>query len=74
MRVVRVADRMVRVPGASEDVAAKAVTLRLRVFEKLIGAEESFSHTFTAVAVDGEWSWILTPSQYQRYDTHSCGG
>jgi hypothetical protein len=73
VRVVRVVDRMVRVPGASEDVAAKAVTLHLRVFEKLIGAEESFSHTFTAVPVGGEWSWILTPSQYERYSTHSCG-
>lgn len=73
MRVVRVADRMVRVPGTSTDVAAKAVTLRLRVFEKLIGAEESFSHTFTAVPVDAHWSWILTPSQYERYSTDSCG-
>ena len=73
IRVVRVVDRMVHVPGTSEDVAAKAVTLRLRVFEKVIGAEESFSHTFTAVPVDAEWSWILTPSQYERYSSDSCG-
>jgi hypothetical protein len=73
IRVVRVVDRMVHVPGTLDDVAAKAVTLRLRVFEKLIGAEESFSHTFTAVPVGAQWSWILTPSQYERYSTDSCG-
>ena len=73
IRVLQVADRMVRVPGESEDVAAKAVTLRLRVFETAVGLEENFSHTFTAVPVGDEWSWILTPSQYQRYRTHSCG-
>jgi hypothetical protein len=73
MRVVRVSDRTVHVPGDTEDVAAKAVTLRLRVFETSIGTEEAFSHTFTAVPVDDEWTWILTPSQYQRYRTHSCG-
>jgi hypothetical protein len=72
LRVVRVVDRMVHVPGTSEDVAAKAVTLRLRVFQKLIGAEESFSHTFTAVPVGAQWSWILTPSQYERYSSDSC--
>jgi hypothetical protein len=73
LRVLRVSDRMVHVPGASEDVAAKAVTLRLRVLESAVGLEEAFSHTFTAVPVGSEWSWILTPSQYRRYKTHSCG-
>jgi hypothetical protein len=72
LRVVRVADRMVRVPGSSDDVAAKAVTLRLRVFETSIGTEEAFSHTFTAVPVGTEWRWILTPSQYDRYSNDSC--
>ena len=73
IHVVRVVDRTVHVPGTSEDVAAKAVTLRLRVLEKRIGAEQSFSHTFTAVPVGAEWSWILTPSQYDRYRSDSCG-
>jgi hypothetical protein len=72
LRVVRVVDRMVHVPGISDDVAAKAVTLRLRVFATSAGTEEAFSHTFTAVPVDAQWRWILTPSQYDRYSNDTC--
>ena len=72
IRVVRVVDRVIHVPGDEQDVAAKSVTLRLRVFEKAVGLEEAFSHTFTAVAVGRNWSWILTPGQYDRYNSDSC--
>lgn len=72
LRVVRVVDRMVHVPGAADDVAAKAVTLRLRVFERSVGMEEAFSHTFTAIPVGAHWRWILTSSQYERYNSDSC--
>jgi hypothetical protein len=72
LRVVRVVDRTMKVPGTSERVAAKSVTLLLRIVDASIGPT-AFSHTFTAVPVGAEWSWILTPSKYELYRTDACG-
>lgn len=71
--VLRVADRSVRIPGQSERVAAKAVTLRVRIENTALQTRDAFRHTFNAVQVGSHWAWILTPSRYELYRTDACG-
>jgi len=72
IRVVRVADRSFRVPGAQENVAAKAVTLRIALRNQL-GGNERFNHTFNVVADGSAWTWVLTPGRYALYRDDACG-
>ena len=71
--VLRVADRSVRIPGESERVDAKAVTLRVRIENTALQTSDAFRHTFNAVPVGSHWAWILTPSRYELYRTDACG-
>lgn len=72
IRVVRVADRSFRVPGATESVSAKAVTLRIAL-RNGFGANEKFDHTFNVVADGAAWTWVLTPNRYALYRDDACG-
>ena len=69
--VVRVADRLLRIPGEPQRVPVKAVTLRITLVNTL-GTKSAFSHTFNAVPAGSQWAWILTPSRYQLYRTDGC--
>jgi hypothetical protein len=71
--VLRVADRSVRIPGESERVDAKAVTLRVHIVNTAQRTRDAFRHTFNAVPVGSHWAWILTPSRYELYRTDACG-
>ena len=71
--VVRVQDRSIRVPGASETVSGKAVTLRIKVVSKTFKTPETLNHTFNAVADGSRWTWILTPHRYAIYRDDACG-
>jgi hypothetical protein len=70
--VVRVADRLLRIPGASQSVTAKAVTLRIEVESAALGTSETFKHTFNAVPDGSDWTWVLTPSRYALYRDDAC--
>lgn len=72
IEVLKVVDRVLRIPGASEKVSAKAVTLRIAI-ESGAGTSNSFKHTFNAVPNGSHWSWVLTPSRYQLYRDDACG-
>ena len=48
INVVRVADRLLRIPGEPQRVPVKAVTLRITLADTL-GTKSAFSHTFNAV-------------------------
>ena len=69
--VVRVADRLLRIPGEPQRVPVKAVTLRITLVDTL-GTKNAFSHTFNAVPAGSQWAWILTPSRYELYRTDGC--
>jgi hypothetical protein len=73
VKVVRVRDRDLRIPGAVRTVPVKAVTLRLEVTDKTLGTQNAFSHTFNAVPEGSRWAWILTPSRYELYRDDACG-
>jgi hypothetical protein len=70
--VLGIRDRKLHVPGDRGRVDAKAVTVRISL-QNSIGANETFRHTFNAVAVDSQWTWILTPSRYALYRDDGCG-
>jgi hypothetical protein len=70
--VVRVADRLLRIPGASQSVTAKAITLRIEIVSPALGTSETFKQTFNAVPEGSDWTWILTPSRYALYRDDAC--
>ncbi len=70
--VLRVAQRLRRIPGASERVPVTSVTLRLRIANPALETEGALTHTFNAVAVGSRWTWILTPSRYALYRADAC--
>jgi hypothetical protein len=72
VEVIRVANRLMRIPGASRSVRAKAVTLRLTVEDVALRATETFKVTFNAVAEGSAWTWILTPTRYALYRDDAC--
>jgi hypothetical protein len=71
--VLRVTERELRIPGESQRVAAKAVTLRIKIENEALRTKNTFRHTFNAVAYGSQWSWILTPRRYQLYRSDACG-
>lgn len=72
IEVVRVANRLLRIPGASRSVRAKAVTLRLTVENVAVREKETFEVTFNAVPEGSVWTWILTPARYALYRDDAC--
>jgi hypothetical protein len=65
-------DEPVRIPGQPKDVPSKAVTLRLSVGSPLLKKPVKYTRTVHAVAVNGEWRWILPPEDYRAYKAHRC--
>jgi hypothetical protein len=71
IEVVKALNERIVVAGAGGDlVDSKAVTFRLQLFES---TGETFSLvTAHAVAVDGQWRWILRPSRFEVYRSGAC--
>jgi hypothetical protein len=72
IKALRVADEQVVVAGGDNvPVASKAVTFRWTVSAP---AKEpsSTTHTVHAVAVNGRWTWIMSPKRFRLYDTKVC--
>ena len=72
-RVVKVVERLRRIPGEDEARPVTLVTLRLVIVNPALHAEGGFTHTFTAVADGSRWTWILTPARYRLYRDDACG-
>jgi hypothetical protein len=71
--VLRVVERIRRIPGENEPKPVTLVKLRLRISNAGLHAEGDFTHTFTAVADRDRWTWILTPARYRLYRDDACG-
>lgn len=71
--VLRVTNKLLRIPGESARAPVTSVTLRLRIASPSVGTEDVFAHTFNAVAVGARWTWILTPGRYELYRSDACG-
>jgi hypothetical protein len=72
IRVVAAKDERITVPGDAGMVDSKAVTFRLKLSEPVLKESVIVTKTVHAVAVDGNWRWILTPERFGIYRTKSC--
>jgi hypothetical protein len=65
-------DEPVRIPGQPKDVPSRAVTMRLTISGGDLAKPQTLTQTAHAVAVDGQWRWILKPADYRAYKGHRC--
>jgi hypothetical protein len=72
IRLVRAKDEQITVPGDHGLVPSKAVTFRLKLSEPVLDESVIVTQTVHAVAVDGEWRWILSPKRFGTYRSRSC--
>jgi hypothetical protein len=74
VRVVRVTDVNLRVPGSDERLSMKAVSVRIRIVDRALGASVVVRHTVHVVNVGGSWRWILPAPRYELNRDGGCGG
>jgi hypothetical protein len=72
IRLVRAKDERITVPGDHGLVPSKAVTFRVKLSEPVLDESVVVTQTVHAVAVDGEWRWILSPKRFGIYRSRSC--
>jgi hypothetical protein len=72
IRLVRAKDEQINVPGDRGIVPSKAVTFRLKLSEPVLDESVIVTQTVHAVAVDGRWRWILSPTRFGIYRSRSC--
>jgi hypothetical protein len=72
--VVQVKDEPVRIAGEQENVASKAVTLKVAVNSPGIPRPVVVTDTYHAIAVHGHWTWILTADHFAEYLAGRCPG
>lgn len=73
IKVLRVRNERIVVPGTSDLATTVAVTFRLRISDPTLGASVRVTHTVHAVPVDGRWRWMLPAHRYEMYRTDACG-
>jgi hypothetical protein len=70
--VLGVRDRPLAVSGLAGTVPSIAVSLRLTIEDLATGERTAVTSTFHAVAVAGQWRWVLPNARYALYRT-GCG-
>ena len=61
-----------RIRGTDETADSTAVTIRLSYNNPLTGKPAEEHATVHAVAVGGEWKWILGPESFNAYAKGEC--
>ena len=74
LRVLRIVDQPVRVPGSSTAVPGKAVFVRITIADRALDIAVVVEDTVHLVRVDGSWRWILPERRYERYREDGCRG
>ena len=69
LRVIETYEDPIDVAGVPEKTST-AVTVRITVSQGM--NEETITDTFHAVAVDGEWKWLLPPADVRVYRRGEC--
>jgi hypothetical protein len=72
-KILKVAERVRRLPGETKPRQVTSVTLRLVIENRALRTMGGFTHTFTAVAHGNRWTWVLTPARYRLYRDDACG-
>jgi hypothetical protein len=73
VKVLRVFDERIRVAGEPRKIKTRAVRIRVAVASPQFTLfPVTIVQTFHAIAVDGQWKWILSRDQYRFYDAGFC--
>ena len=64
--------RAIRIAGASRKVMTRAIRMRVVVAVPQFPFPIIIDQTFHAIAVAGQWKWILSADQYAYYSEESC--
>src|SRR5262245_58123031 len=72
IEVVSVEDAPATVPGESEEIPSKAVTIRITLKLPGIPDAQPVTHTAHVFAVDGKWAWVIGPTDYATYLSGAC--
>lgn len=69
LTVIETYEDPIEITGVPEKTST-AVTVRITVSQGM--SEETLTDTFHAVAVDGEWKWLLPPADVRAYKRGEC--
>jgi hypothetical protein len=72
VKATRVFDDPVSIAGMTAPVPSKAVTVRVVVWTPVTSTPVVVTPTFHVVAVNGRWTWILTPERFEAYAADTC--
>jgi hypothetical protein len=73
IKVLRSFDERIRVAGLPRKLMTRAVSVRVKVASPYTAPfPVTIEQTFHAIAVLGQWRWILSASQYQYYSEGTC--
>lgn len=74
IRLVGAKTERIEVAGDTGAVDSSAATFRLTISEPALDESVVVPMTAHAVAVDGHWRWILSPTRFELYRSKSCLG
>jgi hypothetical protein len=73
LKVQRVFDERIAVAGVARKVLTRAVRVRVVIASPVFTMfPVAIVQTFHAIAVAGQWRWILSRDQYAYYSSGSC--
>lgn len=73
LKVLRVFDERILVAGAQRRQMTRAVRVRVAIASPVFTLfPVTITQTFHAIAVDGQWKWILSQYQYAYYSAGTC--
>jgi hypothetical protein len=73
IKVVRVFDERIALAGIKRKLMTRAVRVRVVVASPVFTLYPvTITQTFHAIAVRGQWKWILSADQYAYYSAGSC--
>ena len=74
IRLVKAASERIAIAGDDGKVESEAATFRVTISEPALNDEVVVPMTVHAVAVKGQWRWILSPKRFELYRSKSCFG
>jgi len=73
VKVLRTFDERIRVAGLQRKLMTRAVRVRVKVVSPYTTPfPVTIEQTFHAIAVKGQWKWILSADQYAYYSEGTC--
>jgi hypothetical protein len=72
IKALRTFDERIRIAGEKRKVMTRAVRVRVAVAVPTFPFPIMIDQTFHAVAIDGQWKWILSADQYEYYSEGTC--